>query len=303
MAFVQFGISYTGSTQYKDGWDISVVNVELEETEANIFVELAKSQKQEVTQYPKFQIIQKMGNALPNVFNEQQVDSIHVSSAIAEAMQLSAGIFKLCKTGTYRDDLPVFLDQHPKFEAGKSYNIQIANKENRLVGTIIEISEQELQRQVQFARCYPHSMIYSPQKETQLSPDQDKIYNGVEGTVYAIEGWIDRFAEDTGLPSSEEVSYYEAVAKEVLRQLVKQIKKEPFEHLLKLHNEGNDCQDPSRQTSLAIEYQKAQLEALGVEGYATVMRKTLEAFAGNSASQHKEKIEKLSQEFANCYNY
>ena len=302
---VQFGISYSGSTKFKDTWDIAAIDVKIEGFDADVSVDLTETKDREATQYPKFQIIPRTGHAL-DYSDKRQFDSIHAEPAMAKTMQLSARIFEvyktLYKTGAKRDDLPVFFSELPEFEAGKSYLIQIVNRDNTLMGTIVAISARELQRQVRFARCYPHSMIYSSQETTHLTPDQEKIYEGLTGAIYAIGGWIDRFAKEVKMSPPENLSSYERVTKETLRQLVQQIEKEPFEALLELYKEGDVYEDFSQLSTLFEKGAKLQLAAIGgIEGYAMLMRNTLEAFAGDKASQHKEKIEEFSQQFANCY--
>ena len=148
---VQFGISYSGSTKFQNIWDISVVDVNFEGADADIFTELKKAEKsneQEAVQYPKFQIIKKNDKALLGSSDKLQVDSIHVGLVMAKTIRLSARIFKIGKTSARRDNLPISLKEFPKFEEGKSYKIQVENRDDNLIGTIIEISEQELKRQV-----------------------------------------------------------------------------------------------------------------------------------------------------------
>src|SRR5690606_38823299 len=112
----------------------------------------------------------------------------------------------------------------PKFEDGKCYNIQVTqNLEGSLQGKLVETSGRELDRQIRLAKLYPQSVIYTAQKMTELSPEQEEIYCDFEAIIYAIDGWISRFATEMSLPPPQNSSLYENIAKEALRKQVKQI--------------------------------------------------------------------------------
>ncbi len=50
----QFGISYSGSTKYKNSWEIAVVDIKFEDVGTETSAKLVESAAQEATQYPAF---------------------------------------------------------------------------------------------------------------------------------------------------------------------------------------------------------------------------------------------------------
>lgn len=296
---VNFGISYSGGTKFQNVWDISVVDIQLRGAAQEISAHLFQSTAPEATQYLSFQARNKEGSSFQKKLSEKTTDTISISPAMAKTMDLSARIFRIVGAFAQRDDLPIFLEPLPPFSDGKSYMIKIMYQADRLRGTVEEIDPLEIHRQIRLARIYPHSMIFAERQKTELSPDHLEIYGNLEGIVYGAQGWIEQFAKDVKLAPPQNISLYENVARETLRQLVQVMSKESLEPLLKLKKEGDFCKNPSRVSILIEEYEKVQFAAMGLEGYATVMRKTLEAFAGDSAPLHKAEIERMSMQFAN----
>lgn len=297
----RFGISYSGSTKFENVGDISFVNIKLENAGLEISAELVESAAQDTTQYPQFRTRSTTGDAWRDKFSERIFDAICVMPAIAKTMKLSAWISQSSETFIGRNEMPIFLDPLPVFGNRKCYWIQIVHKENQLTGEIVEISQQNLDSKIRSARLYPGSPSYSPAKETQLNSDQEEVYSVFNSMVHAIGGWICQFVKEAAPSSLKNISLYENVAREALRQQIKQIKSEASENLLKLKREGERGENLSRLLSLLEEYQKAKTVAIGPEQYATIMRRTLEAVAGESASRHEEKIARISAEFADRY--
>jgi hypothetical protein len=145
-------------------------------------------------------------------------------------------------------------------------------------------------------------MIYLSSEKIALSSDQEAIYSDFEVVVYVVSGWINQFANKAGLPLLRNGSFYESIAKTELRRRIAQMPSEDIEHLLLLKQEGDACLDEARLSDLIKDYQKAQVAAIGSEGYAAVMRKVLEVFAGDRASEHREKIEEVSVEFSRNFS-
>lgn len=235
----------------------------------------------------KWSVLKLTERPYGSVFSPQAVDEIIVPIEVAKTVTFSAKVFE-----SYRDlsisphllnrphNEEILVWDRPNFIDGATYTVQILNTERGLLT-------------LKFIRTDSNQ-----NRSVQLNPDQDQIYGDFLGAAFAMGGWIRSFVEESNLPFPSDRSSYENVAMEVLKQLITQIDDDVFSNLIKLKEKGDSCRDFSKLQDLIEDYQKAQVEAIGFEGYATMMRRTLEEVAGDSASLHQEKILEKANQFA-----
>lgn len=211
---INLELYWQGPYIYSKDWDISILDINMAETNYEISAHINKDLSSTHEQRLNFRVSEKGGSIFES---EEESESIECPIDFAKSMKVSARIFQSYENrsvqirqldGSYsyekrvlRDDLPVFIDKFPEFQPSEIYQIKITSQKDSLQATIEKkVSEVLTQKMSEEKKTSPTS----EKKTEEIDPDQlSTAFDGF-GKMLKAASIPNPSLEDVSIPDLQE---------------------------------------------------------------------------------------------------